>query len=316
MIPRALTPAAFAARDPGANILTFSGESMGTSWSLQAVSPPPDAAEGVQAALDRVVAQMSQWETGSDLSRFNRAAPGSWQAIPTEFAEVIAAALEISAASGGAFDPGLGSLTERWGFGASGSTDRVPDAEHVLAADRRIDFEPSPPRIRRSGDAALDLAGIAKGYGVDLAAVYLLGAGVRHFLIEVGGELRGEGIRPDGQPWWVDLEVPPASSVAPYRIALHDLSVATSGNYRRGFEANGVRYSHSFDPRTGRPVTNDIASVTILHRSCMMADGWATALTVLGPDVAMALADDQRLAACIIAGNGEHLSRAWREMLA
>lgn len=287
---------------------------MGTSWSLQAVSPPAATAHGVQAALDLVVAQMSQWEPDSDLSRFNCAAPGGWHAIPAEFARVVEAALDISRASGGAFDPGLGQLTEAWGFGSRGPVSAVPDLSGASTA-RTIDFDPVGPRIRREAGAVLDLSGIAKGYGVDLAAEWLLDMGVRHFLLEVGGELRGEGILPDGQPWWVDTEMPPATAVTPYRIALHDLSVATSGNYRRGFAADGQYYSHSFDPRTGRPLKGDVTSVTILHRSCMMADGWATALTVLGPEQAIALADEQSLAACLIAGNVEYLSRVWREML-
>ncbi|MBL0914863.1 MAG: FAD:protein FMN transferase [Sphingopyxis sp.] len=285
---------------------------MGTSWSLQAVSPPVETAACVRAALDRVVAQMSQWEADSDLSRFNRAPADEWHAIPPEFAEVISAALEIAQASGGAFDPALGAITERWGFGVSLVDEMVEDG---AAAVRDIEFAPDPPRIRRSEGATLDLSGIAKGYGVDLAAEMLLAAGVRHFLIEVGGELRGEGVRPDGQPWWVDVEMPPTSSVAPYRVALHDLSVATSGNYRRSVTIDGKLYSHSFDPRTGRPIAHGVSSATVLHRSCTMADGWATALTVLGAEHAIALADAQRLAACLIVGDREYLSREWRAML-
>lgn len=314
-----MTPAAFAGRDAGAVIESFAGETMGTSWSLQAVSPPAGAAVAVQARFDRVVAQMSQWDPASDLSRFNSAPPDIWQAIPTEFAMVIGAALGISQASGGVFDPCLGRLTEQWGFGAAGPVGQLP----VVAAEptnHSIDYDAPERRIRRGEDAALDLSGIAKGYGVDLAAEWLLGEGVRHFLIEVGGELRGEGIRPDGQPWWVDVEVPPSfpgpSPLAPYRVALHDLSIATSGNYRRGFEVDGVRYSHSFDPRTGRPIVHNVSSVTVLHRSCMMADGWATALTVPGPQAAIALADEQGLAVCVVAGAREYLSRGWRAMLA
>ncbi len=286
---------------------------MGTSWSLQAVSPPAGTADGVQAALDLVVAQMSQWEDGSDLVRFNRAAPGVWHDIPAEFADVIQAALAIAQASAGAFDPGLGRLTEAWGFGRAVPVDQAPKDDP--AADRTVDFDPAARRIRRGEGAALDLSGIAKGYGVDLAAECLLADGLRHFLLEVGGELRGEGIRPDGQPWWVDVEMPPTSSILPWRIALHDLSVATSGNYRRGFVADGTHYTHSFDPKTGRPIVNGVASVTVIHRSCMSADGWATALTVLGAEAAIALADEQRLAACVVAGDREYLSRAWREML-
>jgi len=287
---------------------------MGTSWSLQAVSPPAATAHGVQAALGLVVEQMSQWEAESDLSRFNRAKPGSWYEIPEEFAQVMGAALDIARASGGAFDPALGLLTDAWGFGSKGAVDRLPETPDI-AAPRTVEFDPVARRIRRSAGAALDLSGIAKGYGVDLAAEWLLDIGVRHFLLEVGGELRGEGVRPDGQPWWVDVEMPPASSVAPWRIALHDMSVATSGSYRRKFSRRGQDYSHSFDPSTGRPIVNGVTSVTVLHRRCMMADGWATALTVLGPQAALALAEAQGLAACIVAGDREHISRAWRDML-
>lgn len=313
MIPRALTPAAFAARVAGADILSFAGETMGTSWSLHAVSAPPDAATGVQAALDLVVAQMSQWEPESDLSRFNGALAGEWRTVPSELAHVIAAALKIGSSSDGAFNPCLGELTENWGFGAAGPVDAVPDT--VGGSGHLIELDTATSSARRSEGAQLDLSGIAKGYGVDLAAEWLLGQGVRHFLMEVGGELRGEGIRPDGQPWWVDVEMPPTSSIPPWRIALHDLSVATSGNYRRGVTADGQYYSHSFDPRTGRPIVNGVSSVTVLHRSCMMADGWATALTVVGPEEAMALADAQRLAASMVVGDREYCSRGWREML-
>ena len=288
---------------------------MGTDWSLRAVAAPPDSGTRVEAALARVVAQMSQWEADSDLSRFNRAPPGTWHVLPPEFAQVVAAALEIAAASGGAFDPCLGRLTERWGFGSAGPVDRLPDEDAAAAADRRIDYDPGAGRVRRGEGALLDLSGIAKGFGVDLAAEALLSAGIRHFLIEVGGELRGEGIRPDGQPWWVDVETPPTSALPSWRIALHDLSVATSGNYRRGFTVDGRHYSHSFDPRTGRPIVSNVASVTVLHRSCMMADGWATALTVMGPEPAVELADAQGLAACVMAGDREYASREWRAML-
>jgi len=288
---------------------------MGTSWSLHAVAPPPGTAARVQVALDRVVAQMSQWEAASDLSRFNRAPPGAWHAIPPEFAAVVAAALDIAAASGGAFDPCLGAATEAWGFGSAGPVPMLPAAPANGAGSRAIEYDPAAARIRRTSDALLDLSGIAKGYGVDLAAERLLASGVRHFLIEVGGELRGEGIRPDGQPWWVDVEVPPSWPGAPWRVALHDLSVATSGDYRRGVTVGDRHYSHSFDPRTGRPIVNGVRSVTVLHRQCMLADGWATALTVLGAEAGIALADERDLAACMLANGREHVSRAWSAML-
>jgi len=291
---------------------------MGTGWSLRAVSPPAGTAAGVQDALNRIVAQMSQWDTGSDISRFNRAAPGQWQLLPAEFTTVLAAALDVAEESGGAFDPAIGALSELWGFGAAGSRETAPGEADIVAARvdaGRIEFDALGLRARRTGWAQLDFSGIAKGYGVDLAAEWLLARGARNFLIEVGGEFRGHGLKPDGQPWWIDLEVPPGVMMTPIRAALHELSVATSGDYRRWFAADGRRYSHSLDPRTGRPIENNVRSVTVLHPRCMLADAWATALTVLGPEEGIALADAHALAAHMVAGGEEHMSAAMRAMM-
>lgn len=318
-IPPRVSPAAFARREAGGRIARLAGETMGTRWSLLAVSPPDDVAAGVQASLDRVVAQMSQWEPASDLSRFNAAPPGRWQALPPEFARVLCAALDVEQASGGAFGPAMGVLSDLWGFGAAPPRGVAPSAAEIDAALREagaIAFDGPGLRARRTGQARLDFSGIAKGFGVDLAAQWLLGRGLHHFLLEVGGELCGQGIRPDGQPWWVDVELPPGAVAAPLRIALHGLCAATSGNYRRWLDAGGQRHAHTLDPRTGRPIENGVVSVTVLHESCMLADAWATALTVLGPDAGMALAEAQGLAAQMLAADGEYLSPALRAMLA
>lgn len=291
---------------------------MGTGWSLVAVSPPADAAATVQAALDRVVAQMSQWETDSDISRFNRSSPGRWAMLPPEFVRVLETALAVADKSGGAFDPAMGALADMWGFGPATAPNAAPDDVEtalVLAARGTIELDALGLRARRTGKARLDFSGIAKGYGVDLAAEKLLAAGLRHFLLEVGGELRGHGVRPDGQPWWVDIELPPDSPHIPLRVALHEMAVATSGDYRRWLDADGRRFSHSIDPRTGRPVESGVRSVTVLHPSCMFADAWATALIVLGPERGMALAEAEALAAHMIVEDQEFLSPALAAML-
>jgi len=291
---------------------------MGTRWSLRVVSPRGDEAATVQAALDRVVAQMSQWEPDSTLTRINRAPPGAWRAIPPEFAQVLDAAMVVARASGGAFDPAMGRLTELWGFGtapAPGTAPRPDETDDVRRNAGVIEFDGPGLRLRRTGSGLLDFSGIAKGFGADLAARSLLAQGQRHFLIEVGGELRGHGLRPDGQPWWVDVESPPGHAEAPLRLALHELSAATSGNYRRWLDADGQRYAHSLDPRTGRPIDNGVVSVTVLHDSCMFADAWATALTVLGATEGMALARAQDLAVRMIDSTGEHVSCRLRTML-
>ncbi|MDG2535526.1 FAD:protein FMN transferase [Sphingomonas sp. HITSZ_GF] len=294
---------------------------MGTSWSARLVGAPEGIALQIQAELDRVVAEMSHWAPDSALSRFNRSEPGRWQPLPPGFANVLAAALDVAEKSDGAFDPAMGALVDLWGFGPPGPRTDLPDAAEVAAAaaiSGRAHIEQDGRRARRTAPAALDFSGIAKGHGVDRVAEMLRSMEIPDFLVEIGGELRGEGIKPDGQPWWVDLEAVPGSRLAPLRAALHGLSVATSGDYRRSFAHAGRDYAHTLDPRTGRPLENRVASVTVLHSCCMLADAWATALSVLGPD-GMALAGRDGLAVHMVlrkgAGFAEHLSPALQSML-
>lgn len=296
---------------------------MGTSWSVRIVDAPPGAQADIEGVLARIVGEMSHWEPGSDISRFNRSVLGRWQPLPPQFLHVLSTALDIGRASDGAFDPAMGLLADLWGFGPAGPREGVPQdlviAEALtVSGARHIAFDPIGRRARRLTSAQLDFSGIAKGFAVDAVAERLLGAGVRDFLVEIGGELRGEGIRPDGQPWWVDLEAVPGSDLAPVRIALHGLSVATSGDYRRAFTHHGRIYAHTLDPRTGRPLENGVASVSVMHAEAMRADAWATALGVLGPQ-GMPLAEREGLAAHMVVRDGagfcEFLSPAFSEML-
>ena len=292
---------------------------MGTSWSVQAVAPPPGLAVQVEQVLDRIVKQMSQWEPASAISAFNRAEAGAWQSIPSEFSLVLSAAQAVGEASAGAFDPAMGALADLWGFGPSGPQP-VPEPGAVAAlAGGKVEHDPVQSRARRFGAAALDFSGVAKGYAVDAVAARLRELGVADFLAEIGGEFVGEGIRPDGQPWWVDIETVPGAPLEGLRVALHELAVATSGDYRRFIDSDGSRLAHTLDPRTGRPLVNGVASVTVLHRECMLADAWATALTVLGPGQGLAVAEREGLAMRMVVrgtpGVRELLSPALREML-
>jgi thiamine biosynthesis lipoprotein len=284
---------------------------MGTTWSVRlVVSPRADLHAlhpGIQAQLDRVVAQMSTWEALSDISRFNASAAGDWQELPQEFFTVLSCALEIARDSGGAFDPTLGPLVDLWGFGPAQSVRRVPD-EATLAAGRqrcgwqRVVVQSPPHRVQQPGGLHLDLSAIAKGYGVDLVAGHLRDRGVASALVEVGGELYGYGRKPDGGPWRVLVESSPDEEVAdedfePRVLALEGLAVATSGDRWHQFEQQGTRYAHTLDPRSGQPVEHALAAVTVVADSAMRADAWATALTVLGPQQGLRLAEARQLAA-------------------
>ncbi|MEO7168819.1 MAG: FAD:protein FMN transferase [Sphingomonas sp.] len=320
-VPLHVSPESFRRRDAGATIALFGGDTMGTSWSARVVSscPGSDIRSAIRRALDGVIAEMSNWEPDSDLSRFNRAPPGLWQELPADLLRVLDTGLAVARASGGAFDPTAGALVDLWGFGPAGRAELPAETEVMAASVGWRKLEISETRARRTADVRLDLSGIAKGFGVDMLARALHGLDTGDFLAEIGGELVGAGVKPDGEPWWVELEAPPGARIAPLRVALHDLAVATSGDYRRFFETGGRRYAHSIDPRTRRPVANGVAAVTVLNPSCMLADAWATALTVLGPEEGLAMAAREGLAARFVvrgpSGYREILSPALDEML-
>ncbi len=304
----------------GARVQRLDGQTMGTTWRVlwaaHADAPPPEAVRAaVQAALDLVVAQMSTWLPGSDLDRFNRAGAGSRHVLPKAFAEVLQAGLWLAEVSSGAFNPAAGALVNLWGFGpAPRYTDpgfAPPGAAAVREALARVDwralrFDAVTREATQPGGLWLDFSAIAKGHAVDRVARALAGLGLAHGLVEVGGELRGHGMRPGGLPWWVDVEMPPPASpnpppvVVPTRVALHGLSVATSGDYRRCYTDGPVHRAHTIDPRTGWPVAHGLASVSVLHAQCLWADAWSTALTVLGRERGMALARAHGIAALFL----------------
>ncbi len=325
-MPRELTRAAGIA--PVGRVAVLAGETMGTSWTARVVVADeeilPRLRAVVVAALAGVVAEMSDWEPNSDISRFNRAPAGSWQPLPPAFYAVLDHGLTLAAATDGAYDPTAGRLVDLWGFGPQPARERPPPAAEIVAARatmgwQRVALDPARRAALQPGGLRLDLSSIAKGHGVDAAADALRGAGIEHFLVEVGGELLGAGLKPDRTPWWVEIEAPPGAMTTPIMAALHGLAIATSGNYRRFFEVGGQRYPHTIDPRTGRPIDTRLASVSVLDPSCMAADAMATALTVLGPDAGLDFASRRGVAAHFLIADGagfvERMTPAFGAML-
>ena len=321
---------------PGAGIWDFAGETMGTTWSVRLVPPPAlvraDFQSAIEAELARIISLFSHWEPRSELSRLNAAPPGFW-AVSEPFWDLLNKAMDLADDTNGAVDPALGVLVDLWGFGppgprplnAFGTGPTVPFEDEIVAARALsgwsiIRFNRGARAVQQLGGVRLDLSGIAKGHAVDRVSERLTAMGATHHLVEVGGELRGANVKPDGMPWWVELQQPPGAPGPRTVAALFDLACATSGDWVRNFEAYGQTYSHTLDGRTGRPVENGIASVTVLAETAMYADAMATALTVMGPEEGPAYAEALNIAAAFVmrtdAGLTETVTPAFAAMMA
>ena len=301
--------------DRPARLHQMSGATMGTTWSLK-VSLPGGAPlpwlnairDTVQSRLDRVETLMSTWDSTSELSRFNRSRDTSAVALSTETMEVLAVAAEVGRASGGAFDVTVAPLVYSWGFGPGSPATGGPPAlskldslRSLVGFDRILLDLQAGTAAKANPAVAVDLSAVAKGYAVDRAADGIARLGVTDFALEVGGEVRASGLRPDGAPWRVAVEAPLVGSRAILRVLeVRNEAVATSGDYRNFFDVEGTRYAHIIDPRTGRPVGWKGFSVTVLHSDAARADAWATALSVLGPHEGLVLAKAQGLAALFV----------------
>lgn len=296
---------------------TLHGPTMGTRWSATLDTDNTlDLAAlrlDLAAAVAQVDEQMSPWKPDSDLMRLNRAPVGTWVDLPAEMLEVLDCALDVQGLSAGAFDPCVGDLVDAWGFGAVRD---APDAAAIRAARQPrpptahagLELERSAGRARKSTPLQLDLCGIAKGYAVDRMVAVLQGHGVRHALAALDGELRAVGRQAGGAPWAVALERPEVGLRTVHGvIELEDLAVATSGDYRRFLRVGDARLAHTMDPHRRAPVNNAVASVTVLARTGMHADAWATALLVAGPDDGLAMAQRMGLDALFLLRRAEGL---------
>lgn len=313
-VPLELSPPA--ERPGGGAMIELGGPTMGVAWSVKALAPPnlnlAVVQDGLQALLNRVVAQMSPWEPQSDISRFNRSPAGAWLDMAPAFNHVLSGALGWARASDGAFDPTAGRLVNLWGFGPAGAVAAPPDEAAVKAALDTCGWDRlavEGARAFQPGGMELDFSGIAKGFGVDEVSRALNIMGLPDHLVEIGGELRGQGIKLDGKPWWVEIAAPPGVTLpgGPILLALHGLAVATSGDYHRFLEHGGRRYPHTLDPRLGQPIDNAIRSVSVIHQTCMDADALSTALGVLGPFAGPEFALRHDLAAYFVVDDGSGL---------
>ena len=298
-------------------IVEIQGKTMGTYYQVKYVLDPklqnnealsaPAVQINIDERLELVNDLMSTYRPNSELSRFNKAEK-SLQ-VSDAMLDVVNAALMINKQSGGAYDVTVGPLVNLWGFGPDKHPDKVPtqaviDEKMAVVGSQYLSID-GDKLIKSIPSLYVDLSSIAKGYGVDFIAEYLQEIGINNYLVDIGGELRVHGVKPGNENWVVAIERPVAGQNVQRVIEVGDNGIATSGDYRNYFESDGIRYSHTIDPKTGKPITHKLASVTVINKSCMLADGYATAITVLGPEAGLEFAKNHNLAVYFLVKEGE-----------
>ena len=297
--------------DSSPEIIQISGTKMGTSYNITVVADQPapaDLEQRIEAALDFIDQSMSTYKADSEISHFNAQSVAEPQMISPQFADVLDVSKLIWEQSAGAFDPTVGPLVDLWGFGPVPTDDLVPSDEQIAQALATVGYQHlsiDMQIISKAAPIRLDLSAVAKGYAVDQVADLLEMLALPDYLVEIGGETRLGGSNPKGQPWRIAVEMPAVIPQVQRVIAAHDVAIATSGDYRNYFEQDGVRYSHTIDPRTGKPIGHSLASVTVVAETCAEADAWATALMVLGEEQGMVLAEELGLAIYMLVKDGE-----------
>ncbi|MBU0475989.1 MAG: FAD:protein FMN transferase [Bacteroidetes bacterium] len=287
----------------------INGETMGTTFSIKFTSKTPIDILQIETEINNILQivnqQMSTFIPSSELSLFNSSLDTNWINVSSDLAFVVNEAQNISKLSNGKFDITIAPLVNLWGFGPNDKPQTIPTQDVIdefkqYVGYKNIEVSFSPPSIKKHHPkVTCDLSAIAKGFGVDKVSEYLLSKGVDNHLVEIGGELRASG-KKFNNDWLVGISAPNQSVTIQEKIKLNNLSMATSGDYWNYFEENGIRYSHTIDPLTGKPITHNLASVTVVAHTCAESDAFATAIDVMGPEEGLQFANNNELKVYLI----------------
>ena len=302
---------------PNVSQLRLSGATMGTSYHISLIADPSSTdSQALQTDIDQLLADinqsMSTYIPSSEINRLNTLATEQWFDVSVDLMQVLRISHEVSELSSGAFDITVRPLIDLWGFGPEPKHDVVPDSQQIsdaraLTGYHALILSDDSFKVLLRHPLQIDLSAVAKGFAVDKVAEYLVAQGYQDFLVEIGGELRLSGHNSKDSMWKIAIERPDSvlSSSVFKALELTDVGVATSGDYRNYFELDGVRYSHTIDPRSGYPITHNLVSVTVLDESAARADALATAFSVLGAEQSILLANSQGIPALFIIRDGD-----------
>ena len=276
------------------------GDIMGTSYSINVLGDKRVDQSLIDKRLVEINAIFSTWQEDSELSQLNQSPLGEWITVSQELYLLLKNSDEIYKQTDGYFDPGIGRLIDLWGFGSSGGRTKLPKIEEIERAfkDASIKYLViEDGRVKKLRDIKINLSAIAKGYAVDEVARLIKASGVEDFLVEIGGEVIASGTN-KGDAWVIGVERPDNKSPIP--VELKNASIATSGNYRNFFIWEGKKYMHIFNPESGFPANNDLASVSVIHPQSALSDAYATAMMAMGSSKAKTLADKLKLSVLFI----------------
>ncbi|MCT8987408.1 FAD:protein FMN transferase [Shewanella phaeophyticola] len=291
-------------------IITLSGSTMGITYHVKVV-PGDNLPEAqllqaeIDMALEVVNDQMSTYRNDSELSKFNQLQVQQSVKVSADTLKVVNEGIRLYQDTDGALDITLEPIVNLWGFDPDKRPTTVPTQAQIDAAKAKMGISELAIKgqtlVKHNADLYVDLSSIAKGFGVDKIASILDKYQASGYLVEIGGELNVKGKKGDGSAWRIAVEQPTDGGQAVQQvIEPGTMSMATSGDYRNFYEENGERFSHLIDPRNGYPIKHKLASATVLHSSCMTADGYATAMMVLGTQASLALAKEKNLAIMLI----------------
>ncbi len=297
---------------------------MGTQYHISLVLSKAHSTDSdelkkkIDNLLQKINQQMSTYIPDSEISHFNQYKQLSWFSVSDDIAHVVSNAQSISKITSGAFDITIAPLVDLWGFGTKTQLSLPLDTQITLALKevgyQLLEVKISPPALRKlNKNLHIDLSAIAKGFAVDKISALLNQEGYKNYLVEIGGEIHLEGKNQSDKPWLVGIESPNLLKPTVNKsLQLSNISLATSGDYRNYFVKDGIRFSHTINPSTGKPITHKLASITVLHESTMMADAYATALMVLGENKGKDFAKTHNLKVNMIIRNNDSGFSVWK----
>ena len=296
-------------------LVLINGMTMGTTFSVQLINNKSNfnkkkLEENINDVLVDVNNNMSTWDSDSEISKINKMPTGQWIHVSPDTLFINALANSVSKKTSGAFDITTGRLIQLWGFGTNEDKSFVPDEQSIKqailnAGYNKLLIDNKKSAVYKKSPFNIDLSAIAKGYAVDKIAEYLNKNKYSVYLVEVGGEIRVKGKKGDAQKWKIAIETPSSQVREVHNIIkITDHAIATSGDYRNYYEIDGKRYSHTIDPFTGKPITHNLASVTVISDTAAYADAVATALMVMGAEKGYKYCENNGISAYFIYKQG------------